>query len=191
MQVQIEEVLKNSGVGEKIDAVAASIGPGSFTGLRIGLAAAKVLAYAWKIKIIGVPTLRTMAFNFPTNFATVLPLIDAQKNRAYVQQFKNFLPQTEIEVMPIDEIVSSAEKIDGEVFLCGDVLHKIKVELPANVKIAPANLKMPRASNVALCGKFLLEQGREDNLMNLEPLYVRRSEAEVLWERRQKLLSEK
>ena len=191
LQVQIEEVIKNSGVSDKIDAVAVSIGPGSFTGLRIGLAAAKVLAYAWKIKIIGVPTLQTMAFNFPTNFATVLPLIDAQKNRAYVQQFKNFLPQTEIEVMPIDEIVSSAEKIDGEVFLCGDVLHKIKVELPANVKIAPANLKMPRASNVALCGKFLLEQGREDNLMNLEPLYVRRSEAEVLWERRQKLLSEK
>ena len=191
LQVQIEEVIKNSGVSDKIDAVAVSIGPGSFTGLRIGLAAAKVLAYAWKIKIIGVPTLQTMAFNFPTNFATILPLIDAQKNRAYVQQFKNFLPQTEIEVMPIDEIVSSAEKIDGEVFLCGDVLHKIKVELPANVKIAPANLKMPRASNVALCGKFLLEQGREDNLMNLEPLYVRRSEAEVLWERRQKLLSEK
>ena len=191
LQVQIEEVIKNSGVADKIDAVAVSIGPGSFTGLRIGLAAAKVLAYAWKIKIVGVPTLQAMAFNFPTDFVTVLPLIDAQKNRAYVQQFKNCLPQNKIEVQAIDEVVKSAEKIDGEVFLCGDVLHKIKIELPANVKIAPVNLKMPRAANVALCGKFLLEQGREDNLMNLEPLYVRRSEAEVLWERRQKLLSEK
>ena len=191
LQVQIEEVLKNSGVGEKIDAVAVSIGPGSFTGLRIGLAAAKVLAYAWKIKIIGVPTLQALAFNFPTDFVTVLPLIDAQKNRAYVQQFRNFLPQTEIEVQPIDEIVTSAGEIGGEVFLCGDVLHKIKVDLPSNVKIAPANLKMPRAANVALCGKFLLDSGREDNLMNLEPLYVRRSEAEVLWEKRRQLLSEK
>ena len=132
-----------------------------------------------------------MAFNFPTDFVTVLPLIDAQKNRAYVQQFRNFLPQTEIEVLPIDEVVTSAGKIDGEVFLCGDVLHKIKTELPANVKIAPANLKMPRAANVALCGKFLLDAGQVDNLMNLEPLYVRRSEAEVLWEKRQQLLSEK
>jgi len=191
LQVQIEEVLKNSGVADKIDAVAVSIGPGSFTGLRIGLAAAKVLAYAWKIKIIGVPTLQAMAFNFPTEAVTVLPLIDAQKNRAYVQQFKNFLPQTEIEVRAIAEIVTSAEKIEGEVFLCGDILHKIKVALPENVKIAPANLKMPRASNVALCGKFLLDAGSEDNLMNLEPLYVRRSEAEVLWEKRQQLLSEK
>ena len=75
--------------------------------------------------------------------------------------------------------------------MCGDVLHKIKVDLPSNVKIAPANLKMPRAANVALCGKFLLDSGREDNLMNLEPLYVRRSEAEVLWEKRRQLLSEK
>ena len=191
LHVQMEEVLKNSGVAEKIDAVAVSIGPGSFTGLRIGLAAAKVLAYAWQIKIIGVPTLQAMAFNFPTDFVTVLPLIDAQKNRAYVQQFRNFLPQTEIEVLPIDEVVTSAGKIDGEVFLCGDVLHKIKAELPANVKIAPANLKMPRAANVALCGKFLLDAGQVDNLMNLEPLYVRRSEAEVLWEKRQQLLSEK
>ena len=191
LQVQIEEVLKNSGVGQKIDAVAVSIGPGSFTGLRIGLAAAKVLAYAWKIKIIGVPTLQALACHFPTNSVTVLPMLDAQKNRAYVQQFKNFLPQTELEVKPIDDIITSAEKICGEVFLCGDILHKIKIPLPANVKIAPPTLRMPKASNVALCGKIFLEDGREDNLMNLEPLYVRRSEAEVLWEKRQKLLSEK
>ena len=183
--------MKTSGVGEKIDAAAVSIGPGSFTGLRIGLAAAKILAYAWKIKIIGVPTLQALAYHFPINFATVLPLIDAQKNRAYVQQFKNCVAQNEIEVQSIEEVVKSAGNIEGEVFLCGDVLHKIKIELPENVKIAPVNLRMPRASNVALCGKFLLESGKEDNLMNLEPLYVRRSEAEVLWEKRQKLLSEK
>ncbi len=191
LQVQIEEVLKNSGVGEKIDAVAISIGPGSFTGLRIGLAAAKILAYAWKIKIIGVPTLQALAFNFPTESVTVLPMIDAQKNRAYVQQFKNLIPQTEIEVCAIDEIINSAGKLEGEVFLCGDILHKIKVDLPTNVKIAPPNLKMPRAANIALCGKFLLDSGKEDNLMNLEPRYIRRSEAEVLWEKRRQLLSEK
>lgn len=191
LQVQIEEVLKNSGVEKNIDAVAVSIGPGSFTGLRIGLAAAKVLAYAWQIKIIGVPTLQAISYNFPTNSVTILPLIDAQKNRAYVQQFVNCSPQTEIEVKPIEEIITSAEKIDGEVFLCGDVLHKIKSKLPDNLKFAPINLRMPKASSVALCGKNLLDSGKIDNLMNLEPLYIRRSEAEVLWEKRQKLLSEK
>lgn len=181
---QIEEVLRIAAV-EKVDAVAVSIGPGSFTGLRIGLATAKALAYAWQIKIIGVPTLRAIAYHFPTNGAVVIPLLDAQKNRAYFQQFRNCRPLSEIEVRNIDEIVTSAGEIAGEVFLCGEVLNKIKVELPPNVRIAPANCKMPRAVNVALCGKDLLDAGEISNVMNIEPLYVRRSEAEELWERRQ------
>ena len=187
---QIEQVLKIAGA-EKVDAVAVSLGPGSFTGLRIGLATAKALAYAWQIKILGVPTLQAIAYHFPASSATVLPMLDAQKNRAYVQAFRAGAPVSKLEVKSIDEIVTSAGKIDGEVFLCGDVLGKIKAALPPNVKIAPINLRMPRAVNVALCGKALLDAGEISNVMNLEPLYVRRSEAEELWERRQKLLSEK
>ena len=182
---QVEEVIKISGAFENLDAVAVSIGPGSFTGLRIGLATAKALAYAWKIKIIGVPTLHALSYNFPS--ARVLPLIDAQKNRAYCQLFKNFLPLSKLEVKPIDEVVKEAGELDGEIFLCGDVLHKIKIPLPPNVKLAPPNLKMPRASSVALCAEDLKNF---DNVMNLEPLYIRRAEAEELWEKRHSLPSE-
>lgn len=181
---QVEEVIKISGTFEKLDAVAVSIGPGSFTGLRIGLATAKALAYAWAIKIIGVPTLTAMAQNFPAS--KVLPMIDAQKNRAYCQLFDKNSPLSDLAVKPIDEIISEAGQLDGEIFLCGDVLHKIKIELPPNVKIAPPNLKMPRAANVAICAENL---GRVDNVMNLEPLYIRRAEAEVLWEKRHGLSS--
>ncbi|MBO4780663.1 MAG: tRNA (adenosine(37)-N6)-threonylcarbamoyltransferase complex dimerization subunit type 1 TsaB, partial [Selenomonadaceae bacterium] len=168
--------------------IAVSIGPGSFTGLRIGLATAKALSYAWNVKIIGVPTLSAMAYNFPA--AKVLPMIDAQKNRAYCQLFDDTNALTEAEVLPIDEAISRAAQLDGKIFLCGDVLHKIKIFLPPNVRIAPPNLKMPRASSVALCGADLLSAGKIDNVMNLEPLYIRRAEAEVLWEKRHGLLSE-
>lgn len=185
---QVEKVLKISGF-EKVDAVAVSIGPGSFTGLRIGLATAKALAYAWEIKIIGVETLQALSYNFPN--ATVLTMIDAQKNRAYVQKFTDCAKKSEIEIKPIDEIIKSASLTDEKIFLCGDVLHKIKIDLPENIKIAPINLRMPRAVNVALHAEKLLNAGNFDNVMNLEPLYIRRSEAEVLWEKRQKLLSEK
>ena len=185
---QIEQVLKIANV-EKVDAVAVSIGPGSFTGLRIGLAAAKALAYAWQIKIIGVPTLHALAYHFPQTSATVMTLIDAQKNSAYVQSFKNALPIDEVTVKPIAEILKAASELD-EVILCGDVLNKIKVELPANVKFAPINSRMPRAVNVAICGKILLDDGESGNVMDMEPLYLRRSEAEELWDRR-KLSSEK
>ena len=183
---QVEEVIKISGAFENLEAVAVSIGPGSFTGLRIGLATAKALAYAWKIKIIGVPTLRALAYNFPG--AKVLPLLDAQKNRAYCQLFENFLPLTELKVLPIDEAVAKAGQLDGKIFLCGDVLHKIKIPLPPNVEIAPPNLKMPRASSVAICAADLK---KFDNVMNLEPLYIRRAEAEELWEKRHGSPSEK
>ena len=181
---QIEEVLRIANV-EKVDAVAVSIGPGSFTGLRIGLAAAKALAYAWQIKIIGVPTLHAMAAHFPKSSAMILPLIDAQKNSAYVQPFKNLQPIEEITVRPITEILDAAGQSDYEIILCGDVLHKIKT-LPDNVTFAPINLRMPRAVNVALCGKILIDEGKIGNVMNLEPLYLRRSEAEELWDKRHK-----
>ena len=182
---QVEEVIKVAGAFENLDAVAVSIGPGSFTGLRIGLATAKALAYAWGIKIIGVPTLQALAYNFPAS--KVLPLIDAQKNRAYCQLFDKKLPLSKLEVKPIDEAIAEAGRLDGEIFLCGDVLHKIKIPLPPNVKIAPPNLKMPRASAVAICAEDL---NVTNNVMNLEPLYIRRAEAEVLWEKRHGLISE-
>ena len=184
---QVEEVIKFAGAFENLDAVAVSIGPGSFTGLRIALATAKALAYAWGIKIIGVPTLQAMAYNFPN--AKVIPLIDAQKNRAYCRLFDNCAALSDLEVKPIDEAITEAGQLDGDVFICGDVLHKIKVPLPPNVRLAPPNLKMPRASSVALCGADLLAAGKVDNVMNLEPLYIRRSEAEELWEQRHHLQS--
>lgn len=180
---QVENVIKISDAFGKIDLIAISIGPGSFTGLRIGLATAKALSYAWDAKIIGVPTLKALSYNFPAT--KVFPMIDAQKNRAYCQLFSDFFPLNELEVRPIDEAVTELEKIDGEIVLCGDVLHKIKIKLPPNVKIAPPNLKMPRASSVALLGKILIDEGGNfDNVMNLEPFYVRRAEAEELWEKR-------
>ena len=182
---QIEQALKIANV-EKVDAVAVSIGPGSFTGLRIGLATAKALCYAWNIKIIGVPTLQAISYHFPTSNAIIIPMLDAQKNRAYCQKFKNCRALSKLEIKSIDEIVAGAGKIDAEIFLCGDVLHKIKIDLPQNVKIAPINCRMPRAVNVALFGKNLIDAGGISNVMNIEPLYIRRSEAEELWEQRQK-----
>lgn len=182
---QIEQALKIANI-EKVDAVAVSIGPGSFTGLRIGLATAKALCYAWNTKIIGVPTLQAISYHFPTSNAIVIPMLDAQKNRAYCQKFKNCRALSKLEIKNIDEIVAGAGNIDAEIFLCGDVLHKIKIDLPQNVKIAPLNCRMPRAVNVALFGKNLIDAGGISNVMNIEPLYIRRSEAEELWEQRQK-----
>ncbi len=182
LQPQLEEVMRLSGVLRgAIECIAVSIGPGSFTGLRIGLAAAKALSYAWDVPIIGVPTLEALAMNFP--FDCVLTLLDAQRDCAYYQFFDRLKAADKVKVGSIEKIMSDAESIGEKVIVCGDALKKIKT-LPSNVELAPINLRMPRAVNVGLVGRRLMADGLIDNVMNLEPKYVRRSEAEVLWEKR-------
>ena len=194
LQPQLEEMMRLSNARNEqndprgaVELIAVSIGPGSFTGLRIGLAAAKALSYAWDVPIIGVPTLEALSWNFP--FERVLTMLDAQRNCAYYQFFDRLKAVDEIKVDAIDRIMEMAGAMDGRIVVCGDVLEKIK-KAPSNVEIAPMNLRMPRAVNVGLVGRRLLSDGLIDNVMNLEPRYVRRSEAEVLWEKRHSTFEE-
>ena len=89
LQPHIELALEMAGVSRaEVEAVAVSLGPGSFTGLRIGLAAAKAMAYAWNVPLLGVPTLAALAAQFPVPGARVVPLIDAQKGSAYMAAYE-------------------------------------------------------------------------------------------------------
>ena len=152
----IKEVLRMANVRkEQLEGIAVSIGPGSFTGLRIGLAAAKAMAYALNLPIVGVSTLKALAYHYPVPGIRIVSLLDAQKGNAYRESCD-----------------IAARRIRG------------KVDLPSNVSVAPAHLVMPRAACVAMLGLQEFTAGHADNVMNMEPVYIRRSEAEVLWEKR-------
>ncbi|MCR5558828.1 MAG: tRNA (adenosine(37)-N6)-threonylcarbamoyltransferase complex dimerization subunit type 1 TsaB [Schwartzia sp.] len=190
LQPHIKQAMEMARVKrEDIGAIAVSLGPGSFTGLRIGLAAAKGLAYAWGVPIVGVPTLEAMAENFPVPGAVVVPLIDAQKGNAYMacysrdeEGLKEVQP---IEIIPLDEVVKRCGAMEKPVIICGDMTKKLAdKELPKNVRTAPFTHMLPRSATVAALGLERLAKGEQDNVMNLEPFYIRRSEAEVLWEKR-------
>lgn len=188
----IEEVLGMANQKkEELEGIAVSLGPGSFTGLRIGLATAKAMAYALQLPIIGVPTLRALAWHFPVEGFQLLPMIDAQKGNVYVERYMwehgKLLKKTEVQVLPVEEVIRRTEELPGTVVLMGDVISKRiegKQTLPMHVMLAPLHLRMPRAANVALCGLELLKEGKTGNVMDMEPVYIRRSEAEVLWEKR-------
>ena len=188
----IQEALAMASVKkEDLEGIAVSMGPGSFTGLRIGLATAKAMAYALKIPLIGVPTLRALAFHFPIAGLQLLPLMDAQKGNSYVEQYAwehgRLIQKSKVRILSVPELLSWAEELPDTVMLLGDVVAKRlegKVRLPMNVVLAPPRLRMPRAANVAACGWELLQNGAVGNLMDMEPVYIRRSEAEVLWEKR-------
>lgn len=188
----IEEVLGMANQKkEELEGIAVSLGPGSFTGLRIGLATAKAMAYALQLPIVGVPTLRALAWHFPMEGFQLLPMIDAQKGNVYVERYMwehgKLLRKTEVQVLPVEEVIRRTEELPGTVVLMGDVISKRiegKQTLPMHVVLAPLHLRMPRAANVALCGLELLKEGKTGNVMDMEPVYIRRSEAEVLWEKR-------
>lgn len=85
----IKEVLRMANVRkEQLEGIAVSIGPGSFTGLRIGLAAAKAMAYALNLPIVGVSTLKALAYHYPVPGIRIVSLLDAQKGNAYRESYE-------------------------------------------------------------------------------------------------------
>ena len=178
---------------DELDGIAVSIGPGSFTGLRIGLASAKMMAYALHIPLIAVPTLEALAHHCVCEGVRLVPMMDAQKGNVYVQEFTwrvdgdalTLHEESPLAILPLAEVVAGLSKTEQPVLLLGDAMQrKVDVELPVNVRLAPIHARMPRAACVGLAALTRLARGETDDPVTAVPLYLRRSEAEVLWEKR-------
>ena len=190
----IETALRMARVEKsELEGIAVSIGPGSFTGLRIGLASAKMMAYALHIPLIAVPTLEALAHHYICEGVRLVPMMDAQKGNVYAQEFVwrmdgDALKLQEIRplaILPLTEVIAGLENVEQPVILLGDAMQKkTTLALPATVRLAPIHARMPRAACVGLTALTRLARGEMDDPMTAAPLYLRRSEAEVLWEKR-------
>ena len=178
---------------DELDGIAVSIGPGSFTGLRIGLASAKMMAYALHIPLIAVPTLEALAHHCVCEGVRLVPVMDAQKGNVYAQEFTwradgdalTLHEESSLAILPLAEVIARLSKTEQPVLLLGDAMQrKVDVELPVNVRLAPIHARMPRAACVGLAALTRLARGETDDPVTAVPLYLRRSEAEVLWEKR-------
>ena len=187
----LDEMMKEAGVEKKqITGIAVSIGPGSFTGLRIGLATAKMASYIWKVPVVGVDTLEALAWNMAGAQAFILPLMDAQRGNVYAAlygAFQDMWQEAPAEVASIDEVIAAAVKHGGPVIALGECADMYKEKLQAaGIAVAPPQNRCCRAGSVALAGIAKLEKGEADDPLKLLPNYIRRSEAEVLWEKQHK-----
>lgn len=188
----IEQLLRMADVNKnELEAVAVSIGPGSFTGLRIGLATAKALSYALKIPLVGVPTLKAQALSVPAPDNLLCPIMDAQKRNVYQAVYTyeggKIIEKIPARVISIDKLVEELADCNQKIIVMGEAAKMYKRELEninKNILIAPAHVCMPSAACTAQLGLYMLNEGYQEDSLTIEPFYIRRSEAEVLWEKR-------
>jgi tRNA threonylcarbamoyladenosine biosynthesis protein TsaB len=185
----IDRVLEDSGVSiGEIDGFAITIGPGSFTGLRIGVSTVKGLAFATGKPVAGVSTLDALAQNIEYSPYLICPLLDARKGEVYTALYRNTGKDGLIKIAPEIAIkpVDLLERIDEKALFLGDGVYTygdlIRRELGDRAHIAPSPFNFVHGAVVARLGRQSLEKGEYLDLEGFTPQYLRKSEAELTWE---------
>ncbi len=187
----IESVLKKSEMSiADIDRFAVVTGPGSFTGLRIGVSAVKALAHAVGKECVGVSTLEALAYNLPFSDKLISPIMDARRGEVYNAVYRFIEGKLEevrpMRALPVEELLADIQSIGEQTVFLGDGLpvfrDRIKEVLAENALFAPQNVNAQRASSVAVSAV-----NKECvNYIKLAPVYLRKSQAEREREEREK-----
>ena len=168
-----------------IDVFAVSVGPGSFTGLRIGIATAKGLAAGTGKEMVGVSTLKAMAYRHPMCSYGIMPMIDARNAQVFCGKYKfdgGCQMLLEPQVKNIDDII---DEITTPTLVMGDGAIKYKEALAANKNIlfAPPHLSMPSAASVCTAAMDEIKKNGLKSPDEVNAVYIRKSQAEQEKER--------
>lgn len=182
----IKEVLENLDLKvEDIDLYGVAIGPGSFTGLRIGVATVKALAHVFDKPVVGVSTLEALAYNLP-NHKIIVPMIDARRDRVYTGiytwqdgRIKTIMEPTVLEIDKLLDILEGYDEliVNGN----GSVIHKEKINdrLKGKVRFSTMGNNFCRAISVGELALIKYKGGYVDNFYSLVPEYLKESQAQA------------
>ena len=184
----VEHILKNADLTiADLDAIAVAAGPGSFTGIRIGVSAAKGLAFAVDKPAIGVSTLAAMARNVAFTDGLVICAMDARRNQIYNALFEakdgQLTRLTEDRAIALADLAEELKDdprpktiVGDGARLCFDFLQNAGIPC----RLAPAHLVMQNAMSVALEAEAMAAEGPLTGAQELQPVYLRPAQAERL-----------
>lgn len=166
----------------ELDEVYVSVGPGSFTGLRVGVTVAKTLALATGAKVVAVPTVEVLARNAPPGWRHAVIVLDAKRDQVFTASFDNQdgTPTTR-EAAHLGDLRSILSRTPRPVHLIGEGIPYHQQFIPIDdpgVIVTPGGLWQARAAAVVEVGHQLARHGRFIEPDALTPLYIRRPEAE-------------
>jgi tRNA threonylcarbamoyladenosine biosynthesis protein TsaB len=178
LMVAVDRLLGDAGwTVRDLSGLAVAVGPGSFTGLRVGLSAAKGLAMALRIPVAGVPTLDAMAASLPFAALPVCPVLDARKGEVYASLYRwdGAAMRREWEYLALAPEALAA-RLDEPVVVLGDAASAIR---SPHARAAPPSHRVPSPAWIALLGAQRLRAGETVAPADLVPIYLRPSEAEL------------
>ncbi len=182
----IDGLLINVGIEpQKIEGLMVALGPGSFTGIRIGLAVAKGLSQCLDIPIIGVPTLEALASQLPYVIEDICPLVSSRKGEVFTTLFRwnanGYLMRREEDTcIKLNDLSSIIE--NKTIFIGNDFNNQvpiIKQQFGEKGIVAPANLWNVKASSLGIMGLKKLKTGGSDNADELVPIYFREPDIRI------------
>ena len=185
------EVLRNAGIPlSTVDAMVVSNGPGSYTGLRIGVSAVKAMSYAMKKKCLGVSTLESLAYNMRGFRGVICPVMNARLNLMYTAFFTSYQNNIsrifEDSILSTEDIISRLKSYSGDIILVGDGAKEIyfneNILGADNIVLAPPHLRLQLASSLCYAS-FDKKFGSADTL-NAE--YMQETKAEKDFNEQQK-----
>lgn len=166
-----------------VSAVLVSHGPGSYTGLRVGIMSAKTFAYATGCALLAIDTFSAIALQAPKEAMLIDVVEDAQQDKIYVQRFarstrdEDPYPVTELTIQQFDEVKS---RLTSDVWITGPGLRGREAQLPDHHLVDSQDWQ-PKAESLLKIGFDRFSRGERDDLWAVEPLYLRPSAAEEKW----------
>ncbi|WP_409968802.1 tRNA (adenosine(37)-N6)-threonylcarbamoyltransferase complex dimerization subunit type 1 TsaB [Bengtsoniella intestinalis] len=182
----VEGMLANAEIPKTaVAAIAVAQGPGSFTGIRIGVSAAKGLAFALNIPAVGVSTLEAMAQNLTHCDGTIVCAMDARRSQVYNAIFtvkdNTFTRNCDDRAIALADLAAELQATPTPIYIVGDggkLAYDYLTDQGLSVILAPPHLQMQQAIGVGLCAQQALANGDAGDSAALTPNYLRLSQAE-------------